>query len=67
MVREVLLERRAQRLTYVSCHAATLARDLKVLARIYTLESLALLDLFPQTGHMEVVAQLALKEEEAAA
>lgn len=65
-VREVLLERRAQRLTYVSCHAATLARDLKVLCRIYHLESLALLDLFPQTGHMEVVAQLVLQETEAA-
>ncbi len=53
-----LYERRPARLTYVSCHAATLARDLKRLAEAYRLDSLALLDMFPQTGHMEVVAQL---------
>jgi 23S rRNA (uracil1939-C5)-methyltransferase len=57
-IRRVLCERRAHRLTYVSCHAATLALDLRSLLQVYTLESLSLLDLFPQTGHMEVVAQL---------
>lgn len=57
--RRVLLHRRPRRLTYVSCHAATLARDLRELQESYTVESLALLDLFPQTGHMEAVVQLA--------
>ena len=58
MVRRWLIERRVPRLTYVSCHAATLARDLRQLARHYEIERLALLDMFPQTGHMEVVVQL---------
>lgn len=57
-----LLERRVPRLTYVSCHAATLARDLGDFDRAYRIERLALLDLFPQTGHMEVVAQLGRRE-----
>jgi 23S rRNA (uracil1939-C5)-methyltransferase len=57
-VRRMLRLARAERLTYVSCHPATLARDLRALGPAYQLESLTLLDLFPQTGHMEVVAQL---------
>jgi 23S rRNA (uracil1939-C5)-methyltransferase len=57
-VRRLLLDRLPDRLTYVSCHAATLARDLGELKAAYRLDSLALLDLFPQTGHMESVAQL---------
>ncbi len=57
-VRRALLARLPGRITYVSCHAATLARDLRELLASYRLESLTLLDLFPQSGHMESVAQL---------
>jgi 23S rRNA (uracil1939-C5)-methyltransferase len=57
-LRSAFLERPPVRLTYVSCHPAALARDLKALARGFHLESLVLFDLFPQTGHMEAVAQL---------
>lgn len=63
-VRALLRSRRPLRFTYVSCHPATLARDLRQLVTQgpYRLESLTLVDLFPQSGHMEVVAQLALEE-----
>jgi 23S rRNA (uracil1939-C5)-methyltransferase len=61
VVRRLLVERAAARLTYVSCHAATLARDLRELAAAYDVTALDLVDLFPQTGHMEVVVQLARK------
>ncbi len=61
-VRKTLLVRRPRRLTYVSCHPATLARDLGQLRSGFRIESLTLLDMFPQTGHMEVVAQLVDRE-----
>ena len=57
-VRKTLVDRVPKRLTYVSCHAATLARDLRELLVAYRLEALSLFDLFPQSGHMESVAQL---------
>jgi 23S rRNA (uracil1939-C5)-methyltransferase len=57
-VRDGLLARRPQRLTYVSCDPPTLARDLRQLTGGYRVESWTLLDLFPQTGHMEAVVQL---------
>ncbi len=47
------------RLHYVSCHPPTLARDLAHLARLgYTINSIAMFDLFPQTAHIECVAKL---------
>ena len=57
-VRQALAARRARRLTYVSCDAATLARDLRFLVPVYKIESVDLVDLFPQTGHMEAIVQL---------
>lgn len=63
-VRHGLLAAEPQRITYVSCHPAALARDLRELLAAYRLDSVTLLDLFPQTGHMEVVAQLARRTSE---
>jgi 23S rRNA (uracil1939-C5)-methyltransferase len=49
----------APRLVYVSCDPATLARDLKVLlAGGYGIESITLVDFFPQTFHLETVVRL---------
>ena len=60
-VARLLGEFAAPRITYVSCDPATLARDLKVLAAAgYRLAGLDLLDMFPQTFHIETVAQLTL-------
>jgi 23S rRNA (uracil1939-C5)-methyltransferase len=58
---EALLKKPPRRLTYVSCHPATLARDLRKLTEIYEIQRLSLIDLFPQSGHMEVVVQLERK------
>ena len=46
-----------ERLTVVSCDPATLARDLASL-KGYAIERLILVDLFPQTYHMETIAHL---------
>jgi 23S rRNA (uracil1939-C5)-methyltransferase len=49
----------APAVVYVSCDPATLARDLRSLvASGYTIESITLADLFPQTFHLETVVQL---------
>lgn len=48
------------RITYVSCDPATLSRDLvTLLAAGYHVEDAHLVDLFPQTYHMETVLHLA--------
>ena len=49
------------RLTILSCDPATLARDLRELLGRYRIARLTLIDLFPQTYHFEVVADLRLK------
>jgi 23S rRNA (uracil1939-C5)-methyltransferase len=64
-LRRTLIERRPRHLTYVSCHPPTLARDLRELLPLYQVDSLTLLDMFPQTGHLEAVIQLTLKEQAA--
>lgn len=58
VVRRVLADRAPRRLTYVSCHTAALARDLRDFLPSYRLQGLHLIDLFPQSGHIEAVVQL---------
>jgi len=54
-----LAELKPRRITIVSCDPATLARDLPGLLEAgYRIERLTLADLFPQTFHIETVAEL---------
>jgi tRNA/tmRNA/rRNA uracil-C5-methylase (TrmA/RlmC/RlmD family) len=60
---EILALLRAQRprqLIYVSCHPATMARDLNILTAegVFTVAGVTPLDMFPQTQHVECVADL---------
>lgn len=57
-VAEALTELAPPRLVYLSCDPATLARDLARLAPGYRLAGLELIDLFPQTFHIETLARL---------
>lgn len=55
----LLARSRPKDVTYVSCDPATFARDLRGLVDSgYTLQQLHLIDLFPQTFHLEAVAML---------
>ncbi|MBW2971844.1 23S rRNA (uracil(1939)-C(5))-methyltransferase RlmD [Candidatus Woesearchaeota archaeon] len=47
---------------YVSCNPQQMAKELKSLSANYALVSLAVFDLFPQTNHVEAVAELRLKK-----
>jgi 23S rRNA (uracil1939-C5)-methyltransferase len=55
-----------ERLVYVSCDNATMARDAKILCeKGYRLDEVHVFDQFPQTSHVETVALLTkLKESE---
>ncbi len=49
----------APEVVYVSCDPATLARDLQALLRSgYCLRTMHMVDLFPQTFHLETVTAL---------
>ncbi len=60
---ETLLQIRPQKIVYVSCNSATLARDLKLLSPAYSLQRVQPADFFPQTAHVEAAAFLRLVEE----
>ncbi len=58
-VAQAIAETQAQRVVYVSCDPATMARDLLVFSAAgYTIQQAHLFDLFPQTAHLETVLHL---------
>jgi 23S rRNA (uracil1939-C5)-methyltransferase len=53
---------KAQKILYVSCNPATFVRDSKVLVQQgYSLNKIALMDMFPNTAHTELMALFVLK------
>ena len=61
---EALLTMAPEKIVYVSCNPATLARDLAVLCPAYRIERVCPVDMFPQTGHVETVALLSRRKDE---
>lgn len=57
-VTRMLIHAAPKRIVYVSCNAATQARDLKLLADNYTITAVQPVDMFPQTTHVENVVCL---------
>jgi len=57
-----IMQNKIKKIVYISCYPSTLARDLNLLSSKYKLKKLALVDMFPQTSHMEVITLLELKK-----
>jgi 23S rRNA (uracil1939-C5)-methyltransferase len=59
---DALVNKKAQRVIYVSCNPATLGRDIKRLGKGgYELKRSVIVDMFPQTYHIESVNLLELR------
>jgi 23S rRNA (uracil-5-)-methyltransferase RumA len=55
---KALKEHPVERIIYVSCNPATLAKNLKVLGKEYRIKRVMPFDMFPQTQHVETVTLL---------
>jgi 23S rRNA (uracil1939-C5)-methyltransferase len=60
-VTRMLLEAEPSRIVYVSCNAATQARDLQILNEKYKLMEVQPVDMFPHTTHVENIVSLSRK------
>ncbi len=56
-----VLALKPERIVYISCNPATFSRDLKKLTVKYDIESIRMIDFFPQTFHIESLAFLRLR------
>ncbi|WP_140937896.1 23S rRNA (uracil(1939)-C(5))-methyltransferase RlmD [Sphingobacterium lumbrici] len=56
-----ILEMEAEKIVYVSCNAATQARDLQILTEKYDVVRIKPVDMFPHTQHVENVVLLKIK------
>jgi 23S rRNA (uracil1939-C5)-methyltransferase len=53
-----VMELAPERIAYVSCNPSTFARDLGKLSKLYNIDSVRMIDLFPNTYHIESLAFL---------
>lgn len=58
---KMLLQAEPKRIVYVSCNAATQARDLKILSDHYNIVAVQPVDMFPHTVHVENIVSLVRK------
>jgi 23S rRNA (uracil1939-C5)-methyltransferase len=58
---KAILKQPPKKMVYISCNVSTLAKDLVDLAKVFQVEYLQSVDMFPQTARCEVVVKLTRK------
>lgn len=58
---ETIIKFQPAKMVYVSCNTSTLARDLVTLAKVYQIEYIQSVDMFPHTARTEAVVKLRKK------
>ncbi|MFR4845197.1 MAG: 23S rRNA (uracil-5-)-methyltransferase RumA, partial [Streptococcus sp.] len=58
---KTILEYTPKKMVYVSCNVSTLARDLVSLAKVYDVNYIQSVDMFPHTARTEAVVKLTKK------
>lgn len=58
---KTVLKIKPTRFVYTSCNPSTFAKDLSELTKLYSVEYIQPVDMFPQTARIEIVAKLTLK------
>lgn len=58
---KTVLKIKPKRFVYTSCNPSTFAKDLAELTKLYTVEYIQPVDMFPQTARVEIVAKMELK------
>lgn len=57
-----VIRMRPKRIVYTSCNPSTLAKDLNELSKLYDVEYMQPVDMFPQTAQVECVTKLVLRK-----
>jgi len=60
-VLDLMMEMGPKKIIYSSCKPATMARDLQILSDKYDLKEIYLVDMFPQTHHVELLSLIVKK------
>ncbi|MFY3790969.1 23S rRNA (uracil(1939)-C(5))-methyltransferase RlmD [Ureibacillus sp. MALMAid1270] len=58
---KTVLKIKPKRFVYTSCNPSTFAKDLSELSKLYKIDYIQPVDMFPQTARVEIVAKLTLK------
>lgn len=59
---DTILHYKPAKMVYVSCNVSTLARDLAKLAKVYNVEYIQSVDMFPHTARTEAVVKLSKRD-----
>src|SRR5690606_27345577 len=58
---QTVLKVKPKKMEYVSCNPSTLAKDIEKLSKLYKVEYVQHVDMFPHTAYVECVALIELK------